>query len=280
MAGFDLHGSPFPFGLTFVPPDTLAPLIGTAEVEDPVQALSDACRVLDASFFFVPASAEWAEEAVTKLQDRGVACLWAVDGPLWPVIESRGGVDGIRATLTDPAAVGNEIDQRTDAVLQSVVLGAEHGARALVLAEDLAGSEGPLVAPDFAIAELLPRYARIVEAAQGLSMPTVLHSDGDVRPLLPAIARAGFSAVHAGGGLSLEGFEKLFWAARDNGLAVIGGMVTQELGNLARAEALGSAIGVLVQAGGLLVADDGGITESHQVVALASALAAARAACL
>ena len=133
------------------------------------------------------------------------------------------------------------------------------------------------MAPDFAIAELLPRYARIVRAARNLDMPAVFHSDGDIRSLLPAVARAGFAAVHAGGGLGFEAFDRLFWAAREVGLAVIGGMLTSELGNEARAEALGSAIGVLAQAGGLLVADDGGITTGREISGLVAALGAARA---
>ena len=65
-------------------------------------------------------------------------------------------------------------------------------------------------------------------------------------------------------------------AARDAGLAVIGGLLTAELGNPARAEAIGSTIGVLAQAGGLFVADDGGITTAAEVANLVSALAAAR----
>jgi hypothetical protein len=107
-------------------------------------------------------------------------------------------------------------------------------------------------------------------------MPAVFHSDGDVRLLLPAIARAGFVAVHGGGGLGPDAFERLFWTAREEGLAVIGGLLTTELENPARAEALGSRIGVLAQAGGLFVADDGGITTPEEASALVTALAAAR----
>ncbi|MBN2848449.1 MAG: hypothetical protein JXP72_08390, partial [Coriobacteriia bacterium] len=101
---------------------------------------------------------------------------------------------------------------------------------------------------------------------------------GDIRPLLPAIARAGFVAVHAGGGLNVDAFERLFWSARAEGLAVIGGLPTVELRNAVRAEALGSRIGVLARAGGLLVSDDGGITTPLEVSALVTALAAARSA--
>ncbi|MHB1341484.1 MAG: hypothetical protein ACYCX5_06935, partial [Coriobacteriia bacterium] len=153
------------------------------------------------------------------------------------------------------------------------------GARAIVIAEDLAGSQGPLVAPDFAIDMLLPRLANTVAIAAEAGVPAILHSDGDIRILLGAIHRAGFAAVHAGGGLDLDGFERLFWAAREEGLVLIGGLQSIDLGRgLPRAEVLGSRVGLLARAGGLLVADDGGITSPAEVTALIRALSAARAA--
>ena len=274
MDRLPLRGTPFPFGLSFVPADVLGPVIGASH--GPVPDLVEACGVLGASFAFVPADVAWSESAAAVLAEADVAPMWAVSGPLWPVIEARGALEGLRETLTRPEEIGAEIDALLDAQMAEVARGARAGARAVVLAEDLAGTSGPLVAPDFAIAELLPRYVRIVEAARSLGMPAVLHSDGDIRPLLPAIARAGFVAVHVGGGLDVDAFERLFWSAREEGLAVIGGLLTVELVNTVRAEALGSRIGVLARAGGLLVADDGGITTPLEMSALVTALAAAR----
>jgi len=274
MDRLPLRGTPFPFGLSFVPADVLGPVIGA--LYGPVPDLVEACGVLGASFAFVPADAEWSESAAAALAEADVAPMWAVSGPLWPVIEARGALEGLRETLTRPEEVGAEIDTLLDAQVAEVARGARAGARAVVLAEDLAGTSGPLVAPDFAIAELLPRYVRIVEEARSLGMPAVFHSDGDIRPLLPAIARAGFVAVHAGGGLDVDAFERIFWSAREEGLAVIGGLLTVEIVNAVRAEALGSRIGVLARAGGLLLADDGGITTPLEMSALVTALVAAR----
>lgn len=269
-----IPGTPFPFGLTFVPHAALSAVIGAPS--HPARDLVAACEALGASFAFVPAEAAWSEEAVPLLGESSVAPMLALAGPLWPVIESRGVAEGLRATLTQPEQVGSEIDEHLDALLVEVARGARLGARAIVLAEDLAGTEGPLVAPDFVIGELLPRYARVVRAANALEMPALLHTDGDVRPLVPAIARVGFTAVHCGGGLAFAAFERLFWAMRAEGLAVIGGLLTRELRNAAEAVALGSKVGVLAKAGGLFVADDGGITTPREMAALVSALAAAR----
>lgn len=277
MDCLSFSGSPFPFGLTFVPPDVLGvAAAAAAATDDPALRLAKACEALGASFAFVPAGMPWAGDAAVALAERDVAVFWAVDGPLWPIVRERGELAGLRATLTDPGTIGAAVEDRLDGVLEQIVLGARAGARAIVLAEDLAGTSGPLIAPDFAIAELLPRYARLVQAAGTLGLCCVLHSDGDVRPLLGAIARAGFVAVHAGGGLDFERFDKLYWAARAAGLAVIGGLLTGELGHEIRAQALGNTLGVVAEEGGLLLADDGGITTHEEMRGLIAALAAAR----
>lgn len=274
MERLSRSGEPFPFGLSFVPPEALGML-----VKQPLSAahtLVSAASQLGASFAFVPAEEPWAEDAVAALAEAGIAPLYAVDGPLWPILEARGVAEGLRATLTHPEEIGEQIDAGLDVILAQLERAAALGARAVVLAEDLAGTHGPLVAPDFAIAELMPRYERIVTHARSLGLPAIFHSDGDIRLLLAAVTRAGFVSAHVGGGLTVEAFERLYWAAREEGLAVIGGLLTPELANPVRAETLGSRVGVLAQAGGLFVADDGGITTSGEIAGLVTALAAAR----
>ena len=274
MDRLPIRGTPFPFGLTFVPTDVLGPVIGATH--GPATDLVEACLELGASFAFVPVDAPWAESAIASLAEAEMAPLAALSGPLWPLIETRGIAEGLRATLTHPERFAPELDARLDALVAEVARVAGLGARAVVLAEDLAGSQGPLVAPDFAIAELMPRYERVVRAARSLGLPAVFHSDGDLRVLLPAISRAGFVAVHAGGGLAFDGFERLYWAAREEGIAVMGGLLTSELTNPARGEALGSKVGLLAKTGMLFVSDDGGITTAEEITSLVTALMAAR----
>ncbi len=271
------HGTPFGFGLTFVTPEILNDLAPGAT--SPAGTLLGACQDLDAAFAFVPSWEPWATDVAPMLHAAGVAVFWAVEGPLWPVLEARGLQEGLRATLTHPDDVARDMREGVERVITDVHRGLIQGVSAILIAEDLAGSEGPLVAPDFAIDLLAPMLAQVVGIAEGFGSPTVLHSDGDIRWLLPAVKRAGFAGVHAGGGLSFDGFERLFWAAHALELGVLGGIQATELhGGPARAEVLGSRLGLLARAGGLLVADDGGITTPGEVHALGLALAAARAA--
>ncbi|MDO9557562.1 MAG: uroporphyrinogen decarboxylase family protein [Coriobacteriia bacterium] len=265
------------FGLTFVPAEALD-LLSHHDVE-PAQALVDACRELEADFAFVHCCEQWSADALELLLNAGVTPFWAVDGPLWPVLQEYGVTQGLRATLTRPDEVAARIDGRIDTIVEQIRHGVGLGARAIVIAEDLAGAQGPLVAPDFAIEVLFPRMQRLVGIASAAGVPCVLHSDGDIRLLLGAILKAGFSGVHAGGGLDFDGFERLFLAARKMGLVVIGGLQTVELGQgFPKATALGSQAGILAALGGLLLADDGGLTEPLQVAMLAAALMAARGA--
>lgn len=270
------HRAALTFGLTFVPLPALAPV--TREGLEPQGILLRACRELDCAFAFVPAGAPWADAALGTLREAEIAAFWVLDGPLWPILERRGIAQGLRDTLLSPDEIAAELDESLLGIEAVLRRGLELGAKAVVLAEDLAGSAGPLVAPDFAIGTLLPRYKRLVEVAGEAGVTAILHSDGDVRPMLGAIRRAGFAAIHAGGGLTFEAFDRLFWAARAEELVVIGGLQTTELVSLATAEVLGSRLGLLARAGGLLAADDGGITTPAEVVALVRALEAARSA--
>lgn len=270
-----ISSSPLAFGLSFVPSEPLRALAPGART--PAEALVRASTELDAAFAFVSASSPWAEKTVVELAEAGVAPFWVVDGPLWPVIEARGVRDGLRALITDPEAIGAELDARLEITLADIRRGIDAGARAIVIAEDLAGNQGPLVAPDFVNSDLAPRLTVAVDVGRVAHVPSILHTDGDVRPLLGAIRRSGFVAIHGGGGLDFDGFERLLRAARAEELAVLGGLSTLELARgLPAAEVLGSRIGILAAEGGLLLADDGGITESGQLLALVTALAAAR----
>lgn len=271
------HRAALTFGLTFIPPSALAPVAPGAT--DDLASILAACREMDAAFAFVPWWERWSPGALRPLGESGVAPFAVFTGPLWPVLEERGITAGLLDTLLKPEQIAAEIDVRLCEIEAAARDAIDGGARAIVIAEDVAGSEGPLVAPDFAIDVLLPKLASVAQLATDAGVPAILHSDGDIRSMLGAIKRAGFSAVHAGGGLGFDAFERLFWAARGEGLVLIGGLQSVELASgLPRAEVLGSRVGLLARAGGLLVADDGGITTPAEVVALVAALSAARSA--
>jgi hypothetical protein len=260
-------------GLTFVSPEVVSTVV--PESTSAAACLLAATESLALDFVFVPAEAAWAPEFLAKRGECGA--MWVVEGPLWPAMRSRGDVaDGLRDTVRDPAAILREIDVETERAAWLARRGIELGADAVVIAEDLAGTAGLLVTKDFALRELMPRLSSIVaRAVRG--RPAILHSDGDIRSLLPQIARAGFFGVHAGGGLDRDSYEQLFWDVRSLGMLAVGGIQTEALGRGAySAVKAGTRAAALAHGGGLLLADDGGITNEEQLVAFLAAVEAAR----
>ncbi len=228
-------------------------------------------------FAFVEARAPWSLRAVAALRDAGVAGAWVVDGILWTALQSGGIAEGLRIVASSPGALAPALDAALVSALMVARRGIGAGAPALVVADDMAGAAGPLVDPAFLNEAVFPRMARIVELASEAGIPAILHCDGDARSLMAAAAAAGFVAIHGDAG-GAAGIERSIAAARAAGLAFIGGVPTVELSGadapapaLARARALAHAF-----AGGLLFADDGGITTSAEADALFGVLAGVR----
>jgi hypothetical protein len=265
--------TPLVAGLTFVAPELL-PAIAPAHGTN-ARRIGEAAKALALDFVFVPAATPWAAELADTPRDFGV--LWVVDGPLWPALLASGdAAEGLRATERDPASLRRTLDVEAERAAAQVARGVRYGVDGVVVADDLASAEGLLVSEGFALRELMPRLGGIVSKVPA-PLPAFLHSDGDIRLLLPAIRAAGFHGIHAGGGLARDDFEELFWEARHLGLVVAGGIGTASLDRGAYAAVrAGTRAALLGQTGGLLIADDGGITTEDQVAAFASAVAAAR----
>ncbi|HEY5506773.1 MAG TPA: uroporphyrinogen decarboxylase family protein, partial [Coriobacteriia bacterium] len=172
-----------------------------------------------------------------------------------------------------PDALAEPMDAALSHSVQAADAGLRAGASALVVADDLAGSEGPLLDPAFLRAAVFPRLAVLTALADESGVPSILHSDGDARALMPATAAAGFVAVHGdcGGGRHLE---SSLAAARVAGLAMIGGIPTAALADEDTARAAGVRAGAFAATGGLLPADDGGVATVVEARALLGALGA------
>lgn len=261
-------------GLAFVPVGALAPWaspLGEAET------LAAAVRAVSLDFAFVPAAERWASDAVGLLAEDASVAVWAFDGPLGEAMRRRGFAQAIRLSQSEPEALGAEVGAGFECCAVALAQGVSLGAGAVVVAEDLAGDGGPLFAPEFLSGHVMPVLGRLASLAVESGVPALLHSDGDVERLLGDVAEAGFTGVHLGGGRTEEDFERLFWAARQAGLAVAGGIRARELAaGMPAALHEGARTGLLAAAGGLLVADDGGITTAAEASALATALSAAR----
>jgi uroporphyrinogen decarboxylase len=64
----------------------------------------------------------------------------------------------------------------------------------IILGDDVADNNRPMISPQMFKKLILPEYKKIVQAAD---VPVIWHSDGNVKPILPMIVEAGFSGVHS-----------------------------------------------------------------------------------
>jgi len=262
-------------GLTFVDPALLPGPGGVAR--PPAAALARACADLQLDFAFVPSWEPWALDAIDALRIAGVAALWVVPGVWWPTLESLGVEKALRQSVREPEALAAEMELLVPAAMSAASQGLEAGAGALVVADDLAGDAGPFVAPAFLAREVFPRLERIATIAARCGSPALLHCDGDARPFLPLVHAAGFAAIHGDCG-GAERVDEALAAARRERVVLVGGLPTSALTDPARGMLAGSIAATLAEGGGLLIADDGGLSASDQVEALFAALGAAAGA--
>ena len=93
----------------------------------------------------------------------------------------------------DPAFVHRLLEARTEWCIALFQKAIDMGAELLVLGDDAAHREAPMISPRSWRELVLPYHRRIVAA---LSVPVIWHSDGNVKSLLPMAIEAGFAGIH------------------------------------------------------------------------------------
>lgn len=270
------ESSGFATAMTWVPSPALRSLTWGSGVENEPEALQAVVASLSIDLAFVPADLPWAAEALERLAEIEVTRGWIVAGVLGRVAEDLGWSTVIRDSAARPGELAYALGEALHAALTEVRAGRRAGAEVLMIADDLAGASGWLVAPDFALEALLPCYHRLLgdwEAREGAS---VFHSDGDVRALMGALHALGFDGIHLAS-LVGDAFAQSVIAARTAGLCPVGGIPARVMARgMARRSGVGAA--ALAISHGLIVADDGGMSTGEEVAAFGVALDAARAA--
>jgi uroporphyrinogen decarboxylase len=110
----------------------------------------------------------------------------------------------------DPGFVHRLLQARTEYCLAVYRKAISLGAEVLVLGDDAAHKNGPMISPKAWRNFILPHHRRIV---QELQVPILWHSDGNILSLLPFAIEAGFIGVHAlepGAGINLAQVKREF----------------------------------------------------------------------
>jgi len=95
--------------------------------------------------------------------------------------------------VNDQAFVHKLLDARTEWCIALYRKAVDLGVDVLVLGDDAAHKEGPMISPQMWRELVLPYHRRIVEE---LDVSVIWHSDGKVESLLPMAIEAGFIGIH------------------------------------------------------------------------------------
>ena len=210
-----------------------------------------------------------------ELHELDAAAVWVVSGVFGRVAELLGWAEALRLTAGEPGSLAAPLAEALHAALEDARTGVVAGADLVLVADDLAGASGPLLSPDFALDALLPCYRAIAAEALARGVPVAFHSDGDIRALMPALARAEFSAVHLAG-IGPDMLIASLDATSAAGLAAFGGIAAVALAH--DSVAVGRAAGLAARERGLIVCDDGGLATAAEIAAYRVAVEAAREA--
>lgn len=265
----------FVCGLTWLSSDIVSVLVDEEGSIPPAEALASIAAAADTDFVFVSAGESRAAEAAGILAAADIATMWSVTGVFGRLALKMSWAEALRMTAAEPGELAGALAESLHDALVDVRAGIAAGVDVILVADDLAGATGPLVAPDYSLEALMPCYRRIAHTAIAEGVPAVFHSDGDVRVLMPSLARAGFSAMHLAG-ITEEAWLASYSAARGEGMAVLGGIEAMSVAHGVRRA--GERAARFALADGLLVCDDGGITSAEEVVALTAAIDVARKA--
>ena len=93
----------------------------------------------------------------------------------------------------DPAFVHKLLADRTRWCIAMFGQATSLGAEVLVLGDDAASRDGPLLSPHMWREFVLPYHRQIVDA---VDVPVIWHSDGNAERLLPFAVEAGFAGFH------------------------------------------------------------------------------------
>ena len=115
-------------------------------------------------------------------------------GPFMAGFMAMGFENFFTRLVDDPVFVHELLEDRTEWAIAMFKKAVSLGAEFLVLGEDAAHKEAPMISPRMWRKFLLPYHKRIVNE---VGVPVIFHSDGNLLPVLPMVIDAGFIGYHS-----------------------------------------------------------------------------------
>lgn len=96
--------------------------------------------------------------------------------------------------LDNPSEVHPILENRTEWAIAMFQRAASMGAEVLIMGEDAAYKQAPMISPKMWREFVYPYHCRIVES---VNLPMIFHSDGNILPVIPQVIEAGFVGYHS-----------------------------------------------------------------------------------
>ncbi len=134
--------------------------------------------------------------AVRKAKEYQMAVIGATRGPFTPAWLLFGFERFSLLLYEDPDFLDEVITKVVDFYIAAGKMLVAAGVDAVLFADDYGTSAGPFMSPKHYRKHIWPQLSRLVAAIKSTGTRVIMHSDGDVRKLLPDIMKTGINAYH------------------------------------------------------------------------------------
>jgi uroporphyrinogen decarboxylase len=144
-----------------------------------------------------PGRTALAEETVRCARNRNMAVAGYVDGPFLTAYMTVGLPDFVVKIYRDRAFTSRLLDLVTRFNCAQARRLAEFGVDAIIIGEDMAGSNGPLINPRDLKNIMFPFLSKEIEEVKRTGTKVMIHSDGNTMPVFEDIVSLGIDGYQA-----------------------------------------------------------------------------------
>jgi len=143
----------------------------------------------------VPGLFDVMESQIAQYPDRYIT--WGIGFSLYERAWSLRGIEGFLLDMVDHPAFANELlDGICEFNLQLIEQACQFPIDCVRFGDDWGAQRGLIMGPQLWRSFIKPRFARMVQRAASFGKATFLHSDGDVREIIPDLIEIGLSILN------------------------------------------------------------------------------------
>lgn len=118
-------------------------------------------------------------------------------GPFTLMIEKLGWMEGLHLLKKNPGEVRTIMENMAAEQALIAARALDEGCDGIILADDLAGSQGLMISPVFLNNYYFPILNKLLEKLDGKHVPFVFHSDGNIMDLVSPLKNTGFWGIQS-----------------------------------------------------------------------------------